>query len=168
MFNQYGWRGMHLKNTLSAFVLIGLMITGGLSCGAEELAEVELTPRMFPTRICPTTYISIELDEELELGLATWAKDGTFLYLADPNTFTTIPYYWQNQATEIRADALFGATYSRESGAPYLKPVFTEPGDYEFIFSDNLHTEPENSITVAQVVTYLGKDHPDCPKFPLQ
>jgi hypothetical protein len=127
---------------------------------------LDMTPKIIPARVCDSSPMTIIKDQELDLSLAVVTLDGRLTFLADHITATTIPLYWTHNEISFRADELYGIDY--RDGIPHLRKIFESPGEYKFIFSDNFYTERENAIWITRTVTYLGQDHPDCPKFPLQ
>lgn len=123
----------------------------------------DMPPQILPRVVCDDTQMTIIKDPELDLGLAVITPDEQFLYLSDHVTRTTIPNYWTQNEVSFRANELYSVDYDSKTGIPTLIKIFEDAGAYEFVFSDNLHTEITNSISLWYTVTYLGKDHPDCP-----
>lgn len=149
----------HMSVILAGFVVV-LLHSSAIASSEDEV----ITPRVEPAAVCNTTPMTIIHDQEEKFALGIRGPDGRLIYVADHVTVTLLPLYWQGDEIYFRADQLYGMDYV--DGGPVLRKVFVELGSYEFIFSDNLHTEIENSVTITQKVTFFSKDHPDCPKFP--
>ncbi len=62
----------------------------------------------------------------------------------------TFPQEWQ-----FNPERLVGRQW--RNGQPFQGKVFGKDGTYQFYFSDNLHTEPENSMNCTLFVNFTSK-----------
>ena len=138
--------------------LLAASLTGFLTLAAQKYTG----PDILPARVCPFDEILITDPTGYELGLAARTPNGNFLYLADHITATVLPHYWTNHSVRLRAKDLLAIDF--DDGRPFIRPVFDKEGVYEFYFAKNLHTEPENTIGFLRKVTFMGHNHPECPK----
>ena len=141
--------------------LLAASVSGLLTLAAQKYTG----PDVLPARVCPFDEILITDPTGYELGLAVITPEGRYLFLADHSSTTVVPYYWTEHSVRLRAKDLIGLDY--DNGRPHLRPVFRQAGKYEFYFAKNLETEPENTLGFMRPVTFMGHNHPDCPKSPL-
>ena len=146
---------------IAKIALLAASMAGYLTLAGQQ----DQGPNVSPIRLCPLDNIQIVEPTGLDLGLAVVTPDGKYLFLADHMHATVVPFYWTEHSVRLRAKDLIGFDY--DDGRPYVRSVFREAGKYEFYFAKNLVTEPENTISFTRPVTFMGHNHPDCPKSPL-
>ena len=141
-------------------VLLVAPVAGLLTLAGQKYTG----PDVLPHRVCPSDEILITEPTSYGLGLAVYTPDGRYLFLAAHRHATLLPNYWTEHSVRLRARDVIGFDY--DDGRPYIRPIFREAGVYGFYFAENLETEPENTLGFLRKVTFLGHNHPDCPKSP--
>ena len=141
-------------------LLLAASMAGYLTLAGQQ----DEGPNVSPTRVCPLDEILIDEPTGLNLSLAVRTPDGKHIILAAHRYATMLPFYWTNHSVRLKASDVIGFDY--DDGRPYIRPLFTQAGVYEFYFAENLATERDNTIAFSIFVTFMGHDNPDCPKSP--
>lgn len=140
-------------------IIVFMTLIGAL---ALEPEGASVTPMVF----CLTEPVSVVRETKVEpymqgpIGIALTTPDDRFLYLADTNSITTIPRYWQDNPIIIHPQDQLAVHY--ENGQAKLVKAFEKPGEYIIHFSDNLETEPENALWLDRKVTLLPATDQRC------
>ena len=139
-------------------LLLAASMAGFLTLAGQQ----DKAPDVFPVWLCPFDEVHIIEPTGLDLSLAVRTPNGNFLYLADHSRATVVQFYWNEHDVRIRVNLLLGFYY--DDGRPYVRPVFSEAGRYEFYFAKNLDAEPEKTLSFTRTVTFMGHDDLDCPE----
>jgi hypothetical protein len=159
------WCTMKLKS-----VVLIVAVTLLLACGGEyEIEAVEVRRNAGSTGVSgplhcdpqvlrPGDTLAIEMRVPHPLELAIVAPDGAYYYLqaADDSVPSRLSANEFAELAVVHIDVDSATGIQWVNGKPTKSRIFEIVGEYEVILAENIETEPENTISYTQQITYAA------------